>query len=211
MRVFCTFRLPEEHDPMSLIVPDASVRTFVRFPEFTEVDAEFRLAQVPPVVAPSFQPLLPQDSHNAELFHNVWRRTRRIHDPFYYSDPTCRTNTEGGQRGPNISCEGEMIRYLPYSGIERDAQSDTDSDGRDDHWGLPPPGDDYMKDFVSPDHGGYPVPNNNGKIADYRQEMTDFCEAELHKSHRDAAMAPYYRLHELNKHITQHENKIYLG
>ena len=70
----------------------------------------------------------------------VWRRTRRVHDPFYYGDPTRVSNTEGGLRGPLISQEGEKIRYKPYEGCANDIPSDTDSDGRDDSWGLAPPG-----------------------------------------------------------------------
>lgn len=138
--------LPPEHDPISLMVPSPSCRTYIGFPDFVECDLEYRLAQPPPLLEPlKTLPLIPPDINlDDPLLCKLRRRT--LYDPFQHFDPFPANFAEGGGKaGPRLGVDqgGERLSFLPVGGCNRDIPSDTDSDERDDFTLPAPTQEDY--------------------------------------------------------------------
>lgn len=197
--------LPPEHDPMSLLVPSTECRTFIGFPEFTESDFEYRLQQPPPPVEPlQLEPLLPADIASLDTpWLGVWRRTRRLQDPFAHFDPLPGCFAEaGGSLGPRLGSDaaGEQLSFLPVGGHSRDIPSDTDSDERED-FQLEPPGDEEYEQALK---------GMSGPLDCEAWRKRRGAEERLRAQFASNNTAVRERLRELNKDL-DHRNKLYLG
>lgn len=201
--------LPPAHEALSLLIPSPDCRTYISGPDFTEVDTEYRLSELPALMkAPKTDMLLPSDLESLETpFLEAWRPVRQLQDPFMHFDPLPATFAEsGGNGGPRLGFDacGERMTFLPVGGFNRDLPSDTDDDERDDMDGCEdtkPPGqneyDQVMKDLSRP----YSTERwEKEKLAEER--LVNYCE--------EHSRATRNRLNELNKDLSR-SHKIFLG
>eukprot|EP00927_Polykrikos_kofoidii_P038239 TRINITY_DN32553_c0_g1_i1.p1 TRINITY_DN32553_c0_g1~~TRINITY_DN32553_c0_g1_i1.p1 ORF type:complete len:867 (-),score=193.80 TRINITY_DN32553_c0_g1_i1:38-2557(-) len=204
-----TCLLPPAHEALSLMIPSPELRTYIGFPDFTECDTEYRLAQPPPVIEPcATEPLLPTDIMSLDTpWLNVWRPVRQIQDPFEHFDPfPCSFAEAGGSLGPRIGFDagGERLSYLPAGGYARDIPSDTDDDDRDDFEDCqdtkPPPKEEYEKALE-----GLARP-----IISDRQRKEKAAEERLRNLCDERNRATREKMREFNKDL-RHANKLYLG
>ncbi|CAD7930322.1 unnamed protein product [Amoebophrya sp. A25] len=160
---------PPEHDPLQFIIPDTSVRTWVGLPtDFHECDFEYMLGVEEEPMIRDFhyclEPRLTLDGMGFEMpsanfpqWHDIFRESRNVTDPFSDMDPFPVSTAEGGGKmGPKACGDilGERIRYLPVERVpgDRDIPSDTDSDGRDEQFEMPRPKmEEYLKSWYHPD------------------------------------------------------------
>eukprot|EP00929_Paragymnodinium_shiwhaense_P009241 TRINITY_DN113334_c0_g1_i1.p1 TRINITY_DN113334_c0_g1~~TRINITY_DN113334_c0_g1_i1.p1 ORF type:complete len:865 (+),score=215.13 TRINITY_DN113334_c0_g1_i1:200-2794(+) len=201
--------LPPAHEALSLLLPSPDCRTYVGFPDFTEVDTEYRLAEVPDLVkAPKTEMLLPSDLESLETpFLEEWRPVRQIQDAFMHFDPVAASFAEaGGNLGPRLGFEagGEKISFLPVGGFNRDLPSDTDDDERDDFESCqdtkPPGEDEYAKVLKHLDR----------PYTTERWEKEKLAEERLVKHNFEHSKAARDRLNELNQELSR-SHKLFLG
>eukprot|EP00747_Dinoflagellata_sp_TGD_P163696 gnl/TRDRNA2_/TRDRNA2_182659_c0_seq1.p1 gnl/TRDRNA2_/TRDRNA2_182659_c0~~gnl/TRDRNA2_/TRDRNA2_182659_c0_seq1.p1 ORF type:complete len:862 (-),score=186.92 gnl/TRDRNA2_/TRDRNA2_182659_c0_seq1:211-2757(-) len=197
--------LPPQHDALSLLVPSTECRSYVSLPEFTECDFECRLARQPALLGPlEAEPLLPPNLRSLEKpWLGMWRKMRRLPDPFCHFDPIPLSLAEGGgKQGPRLGGDagGERLSFLPVGGFSRDLLSDTDSDELEE-FEMPPPADDEAE--VAFKRMSVTI---ESKLFLKEQEV----EERLHSQCAAANCAVRERLRELNKDLS-YANKLYLG
>jgi len=197
--------LPPEHDALSLLVPSTSCRTYIAFPESTEVEPESRLSKKPSLVEPlQTEPLLPPGIMGLETpWLEAWRTTRQIVDPFQYSDPlACNFAEGGGALGPRLGCDmgGSRLSYMPVGGFERDLPSDTDDDEQPE-LSVPAPGQDMHDKAHS---------SLNGPVASELWYKERSAEEHLVQLCDDNGRAVRDRLNFLNQTLS-YRNKLFLG
>mmetsp|Transcript_116740 Transcript_116740/g.330240 ORF Transcript_116740/g.330240 Transcript_116740/m.330240 type:complete len:846 (+) Transcript_116740:3-2540(+) len=201
--------LAPAQEALSLLIPSPECRTFVRFPDFTECDTAYRLAQVPDMIEERrTETLLPPDIMSLETpFVEEFRFTRQIQDPFQYFDPmpSCFAHG-GGNRGPRIGFDagGERLEFLPVGGFPRDIPSDTDDDDCEDFENIqdakPPPPEELaaaMEGLSRPYDCEYW----------WKQKQA---EERLNKKFEANGRVIREKMQELNKCL-QRRNKLYLG
>lgn len=197
--------LPPLHDPLSLLVPSTSCRTFVGYPDAAECDIEYRLSQMAPSIEPfASEPLLPPDLLTLEEpMLGTWRRVRRLREPFEHFDPMPGYFVEGGgPYGPRLGSDfgGERLSFLPVGGFERDIPSDTDSDERED-FEMPVPGEEEFQRALRQMQA--PISSDLWtKQREAEERLQRRCDAN-NRVVRE-------RLRELNKDLDS-RNKLYLG
>jgi hypothetical protein len=198
--------LPPEHERISLLVPSTECRTFVRFPDFTECDHEYRLSKEVPLIEPlKTEPLLPPNLKSLEYpWLATWRPQRRLREPFEHFDPLpCSFVEGGGSLGPRLGGDpgGERLSFLPVGGHNRDLPSDTDSDERED-FQMPVPGDDRYQEIVQQLKG--PLPDSE----QWHKER--LAEERLQKQCDVSGKVVREKLRALNQ-VLDERNKIFLG
>mmetsp|Transcript_4828 Transcript_4828/g.8609 ORF Transcript_4828/g.8609 Transcript_4828/m.8609 type:complete len:857 (+) Transcript_4828:103-2673(+) len=196
---------PPEHDALSLLIPSISCRTYVAFPESTEVEPEHRLSQKPSLLEPlQTEPLLPPGIMGLETpWLEAWRSSRQIVDPFQYSDPLpCSFAEAGGAMGPRLGCDmgGPRLSYMPVGGFDRDLPSDTDDDEQPE-LSVPPPGKDMHEKAAS---------SLNGPVTSELWYKERSAEEALVKLCDDNGRAVRDRLKLLNQDLS-YRNKLFLG
>jgi len=153
--------LPLEHDPVQLLLPRLQEgQPQIELPTCPETSIEYRLQQpVPLRHPPRHAPLLPSYLNVADPFlSDMHRHSRSLCQDFVddiFGANSCPAGGIGwagsGGAAPDV-IRGDRVDWLPQGGLDRDALSDTDSDGRDEEFDVSAPEHGtYMKDYVAQD------------------------------------------------------------